>query len=448
MQRTRWMRYTAALLSAALLATACGGGTEEETTDPGTEDTTSDGTDEGTDEGTDDEMDEGDDEMSVTDATDGALQLAYILPETGQLAFLGPPMIGGVELAVADINAAGGVLGSDVTLEAGDEAGDASIAAQTASRLLGTGVDAIIGAASSGMSLSFIDAVTGNGVLQCSPSNTSPTFTNYNDNGLYFRTAPTDALQGPVLAQAVIDDGNSNPAIMARGDDYGRGLAEATANALEASGATVAAEIIYDPEAANFDAEVSQAVDSGADAIIVIGFAESAQILTGLIENGKGPKDFPVYGADGMRGNELPSQVDPNDNSVIDGLKGTAPQSEASDDFITRFKAESGSEDTLFAAEAYDCTILIALATIAAGSDEGTDIAAAMITVSKDGEKCSTFADCVALLDAGEDIDYDGVSSNVDLVDAGEPAFGTYEVWEFQNGGEIVTLKIEESRLS
>ncbi len=448
MQRTRWMRYTAALLSAALLATACGGGTEEETTDPGTEDTTSDGTDEGTDEGTDDEMDEGDDEMSVTDATDGALQLAYILPETGQLAFLGPPMIGGVELAVADINAAGGVLGSDVTLEAGDEAGDASIAAQTASRLLGTGVDAIIGAASSGMSLSFIDAVTGNGVLQCSPSNTSPTFTNYNDNGLYFRTAPTDALQGPVLAQAVIDDGNSNPAIMARGDDYGRGLAEATANALEASGATVAAEIIYDPEAANFDAEVSQAVDSGADAIIVIGFAESAQILTGLIENGKGPKDFPVYGADGMRGNDLPSQVDPNDNSVIDGLKGTAPQSEASDDFITRFKAESGSEDTLFAAEAYDCTILIALATIAAGSDEGTDIAAAMITVSKDGEKCSTFADCVALLDAGEDIDYDGVSSNVDLVDAGEPAFGTYEVWEFQNGGEIVTLKIEESRLS
>ncbi len=441
MQRTRWMRYTAALLSAALLATACGGGTEEETTDPGTEDTTSDGTDEGTDEGTDDEM-------SVTDATDGALQLAYILPETGQLAFLGPPMIGGVELAVADINAAGGVLGSDVTLEAGDEAGDASIAAQTASRLLGTGVDAIIGAASSGMSLSFIDAVTGNGVLQCSPSNTSPTFTNYNDNGLYFRTAPTDALQGPVLAQAVIDDGNSNPAIMARGDDYGRGLAEATANALEASGATVAAEIIYDPEAANFDAEVSQAVDSGADAIIVIGFAESAQILTGLIENGKGPKDFPVYGADGMRGNDLPSQVDPNDNSVIDGLKGTAPQSEASDDFITRFKAESGSEDTLFAAEAYDCTILIALATIAAGSDEGTDIAAAMITVSKDGEKCSTFADCVALLDAGEDIDYDGVSSNVDLVDAGEPAFGTYEVWEFQNGGEIVTLKIEESRLS
>jgi branched-chain amino acid transport system substrate-binding protein len=443
MQNKRWMRRTAAVLSTALIVAACGGG-DDVTEEPTDEATSEEMTEE---EMTEEMTEEESEEAAVTDATDGSLQLAYILPETGQLAFLGPPMIGGTQLAVEDVNAAGGILGSEVTLGTGDEAGDATVASQTATRLLGQGVDAIIGAASSGMSLSFIDQVTGNGVLQCSPSNTSPTFTNYDDSGLYFRTAPTDALQGPVLANAIIGDGFSNPAILFRGDDYGRGLADAVVSTLEANGAGAAASIAYDPEAPNFSAEVDQALASGADSVVLISFDEAAQILTTMIENGAGPDAIAIYGADGMRSADLPGLVDPNNAGVIDGLKGTAPSSSPSPEFNARLLEATGGEDTLFAAEAYDCVALIALATQAAGSDEGTDIAAAMLEVSQGGTVCTTIADCLELLAAGEDIDYDGVSSNVDLIDAGEPAFGTYEVWEFGNGGEIATVSTEVSEL-
>src|SRR3712207_6375222 len=118
-------------------------------------------------------------------ATGGPLVIGTLLPLTGNLAFLGPPEVAGAKLAVNDINAAGGVLGQPVQLVEGDS-GDASTdtATQTVDRLLQSGVNAIIGAASSGVSLTVIDAITGAGVMQFSPANTSDQFTTYNDNGL------------------------------------------------------------------------------------------------------------------------------------------------------------------------------------------------------------------------------------------------------------------------
>ena len=168
---------------------------------------------------------------------DQTLKIGYVLPETGSLAVLGPPQIQAVKFAISKINDAGGVLGNKVPDPVGgDEADDQAVAAQSADRVLAAGVNVIIGAAASGMSLAIIDKITGAGVAQCSGSNTAPTFTDYNDNGLYFRTAPSDALQGPVLADVIVGDGHSNVAIVARADDYGKGLADATAKALEAAG--------------------------------------------------------------------------------------------------------------------------------------------------------------------------------------------------------------------
>ena len=128
--------------------------------------------------------------------TGEALTIGTLLPLTGNLAFLGPPEVAGVQLAINDINAAGGVLGQQVVLVEGDS-GDASTdtATQTVDRLLQSGVNAIIGAASSGVSLTVIDTITGAGVLEFSPANTSDQFTTYNDQGLYFRTAPADTLR-------------------------------------------------------------------------------------------------------------------------------------------------------------------------------------------------------------------------------------------------------------
>ena len=165
-------------------------------------------------------------------------------------------------MAIEDINAAGGVLGSDVPAAiGGDEGDEATVVQASADRVLAQNPTAIIGAAASGRSLDVIDRITGAGVIQCSGSNTAPTFTDYDDGGFYFRTAPSDALQGPVLANTIVNDGWSNVAIVARADDYGRGLANATAEALENAGATVSVNETYDPVAQQYDGTI-QAVAS------------------------------------------------------------------------------------------------------------------------------------------------------------------------------------------
>jgi ABC-type branched-subunit amino acid transport system substrate-binding protein len=436
MQRSLWLRRTALVAVLALTVAACSGdngetgGTDSpEPTAPAT-----DGTDEPTEAGT----------AAPRNEANGVLEIGFVLPETGPLAFLGPPMTESVRLAVQLINEAGGVLGQDVVLREGDEAGDAAVASQSASRLLGEGVDAIVGAASSGMSLAIIDAVTGAGVVQCSGSNTSPTFTNYNDNGLYFRTAPTDALQGPVLADVMINAGASNIALLARADDYGQGLLNATEGALEEQGATIALSETYDAEAANFDAEVQAVLDSGADSVAVLAFDEGAQIIKGLIEAGMTPDQ--IFGADGVASADLWEKVDPNNPAVLEGMRGTRPGGETSQDFLTLF-AQTGVTDTTFAAQKYDCVNLIALAAIAADSDAGVDIAAAMESVSKDGEQCSDFASCKELLEAGTDIDYVGASGPADLNDTGEPSIGTYETWELDAEGALNVTGSQDATL-
>jgi len=230
----------------------------------------------------------------VPTATAGApLVIGTLLPLTGNLAFLGPPEVAGAKLAVQDINEAGGVFGQPVQLVEGDS-GDASTdtATQTVDRLLQAGVNAIVGAASSGVSLTVIDAITQAGVMQISPANTSDQFTTYNDNGLYFRTAPPDTLQARALADLIIEDGNNTVGILALNDPYGTGLAENTLNNLVDAGLSEddIQSITYDPQAANFDSEVQQMVDFNPDAIVVIGFEESSRILEGLNSNGVGPQ--------------------------------------------------------------------------------------------------------------------------------------------------------------
>jgi ABC-type branched-subunit amino acid transport system substrate-binding protein len=230
----------------------------------------------------------------VPTATAGApLVVGTLLPLTGNLAFLGPPEVAGAKLAVQDINEAGGVFGQPVQLVEGDS-GDASTdtATQTVDRLLQSGVNAIVGAASSGVSLTVIDAITQAGVMQISPANTSDQFTTYNDNGLYFRTAPPDTLQARALADLIIEDGNNTVGILALNDPYGTGLAENTLNNLVDAGLSEddIVSITYDPQAANFDSEVQQMVDFNPDAIVVIGFEESSRILEGLNSNGVGPQ--------------------------------------------------------------------------------------------------------------------------------------------------------------
>lgn len=221
---------------------------------------------------------------------DGTLTVGTLLPQSGDLAFLGPPEIAGVDLAVQEINEAGGVNGNDVEAISADSGdGTPLIAPSETDKLLRGGADVIVGAASSSVSLSVIDRITGAGVAQISPANTSTAFDTYADAGLYFRTAPSDVLQGQVMASTLIEDGAQNIAILARQDSYGEALAENVRDFYEQAGGSVVSYQLYSPEAPNFTAEVQALAAEDPDAIVLIAFDETKKIVPELIKAGVGP---------------------------------------------------------------------------------------------------------------------------------------------------------------
>jgi ABC-type branched-subunit amino acid transport system substrate-binding protein len=410
-RRNPLWRLLTLLFALALVAAACG---DDDDGDGGATDDTTDDTE----------------APSTGGDGDGVLTIGTLLPETGSLAFLGPPEFAGVDLAVEDINAAGGVLGQDVVVIHGDS-GDTStdIANQTVDRLLREDVDVIIGAASSGVSFTVIDKITGAGVVQISPANTSPDFTDYDDNGLYFRTAPSDVLQGRVLGELVIEDGHSSVAIMALQDPYGEGLAENVELAVTDSGGEVVETIIYDPQAQTFDAEVQQIASANPDSIVLIGFDESARIISTMAEQGIGPQDVPLYLVDGNTGNALGEQLP---SGLLENVKGTIPGAEATQDFRDRLlEVDPDLQDFSYAAESYDAVVIAALAAIAAESDAGSDIGDHLVEVTKDGTKCTTFEECRDLLEEGEDIDYDGVSGPIEFSDVGDPTEASVGIYTY-----------------
>jgi branched-chain amino acid transport system substrate-binding protein len=372
--------------------------------------------------------------------TGDALKLGYLLPETGQLAFLGPPMISGVQMAVAEINDAGGLFGSEIELISADEAGDAGRAAEEGNRLLAAGVNAIVGAASTGMTLSVIDAITSAGVVQCSPSNTGIGLTTYPDKGFYFRTAPSDVLQAPVLAEAILDSGATNVAVVARADDYGRPFMLETVANIESRGGTVTVQEAYDPDSATFDSVVEGMLNSGADAYAIISFVEGAQIVSGLLAAGVLPTQ--IFGADGIAGAAFADNF--ASAAVLEGMTFTAPTALVPPAFEERLLAFNPDlVDFLFAPNSYDCVNLIALAAVQGGSTEPQVIRDNMIAVSTGDNVCTTFAECLPFLEAGDTIAYQSSAGGaLNLIEVreggGEPSVGTIEISKWV-GGEFVS---------
>jgi branched-chain amino acid transport system substrate-binding protein len=370
----------------------------------------------------------------------GPLVIGTVLPQTGSLAFLGPPEFAGVDLALKEINDAGGVLGAPVTKVEGDS-GDTStdIASKTVDAGLAKGVDAFVGAASSSVSLTIIDKISSAGAVEISPANTSIKLSTYPDKGLYFRTAPPDTFQGAVLGQLVSNDNHKTAAVLALQDAYGTGLAKTFQDAYTAAGNTLTSDpIIYDPKAASYEAEVTKVKSQKPEALVLIGFDESKKILQELIKQGIGPDKLPLYLCDGNLANSL---ADGLPAGIMNGTKGTTPGAKAGDAFkASLLSINPALKDFSYAPESYDAVNLVALAAVEAGSVAGVDIAAHMATVSAGGEKCSNFKDCAALLKDGKDIDYDGQSGPCDLDKNGDPSKATMGVYQFGSDNKYTAL--------
>ena len=367
---------------------------------------------------------------------DLALKIGTALPQTGNLAFLGPPEEAGVAYAASQINEISADTGLTLDVVYGDSGDTDNKAYETEiPRLLGEDVSAIIGAASSGTSLQFIDQVVGAGVIQFSPANTSDAFTTYEDDGLYFRTAPSDVLQGEVLGNLIAEDGNQTLGLLVLNDSYGTGLAKYVTESFEAAGGEVVAAPTYNTGDATFDAQISELIAADPDAIALITFDEVATILPSLF--GQIPADK-LYFVDGNLknfGETFPA-------GSLTGAKGTLPG--LSIDSIADFTGELDTfleaegtaplEDYSYAAESYDATILLALASLAAGSTDSAAMAEKLIEVSGgsgDGEKCETYADCADIILGGGVADYDGISGPITFDEVGDPTEASIGIYQF-----------------
>ena len=371
------------------------------------------------------------------------LILASLMPLSGDLASLGPGIALGAALAVEQINAAGGINGQPVQLIEGDSGCDGAVALTSLNDVIAQGAQGVMGAACSGTSLAILDTAIAAEVVMVSPSNTSPQFTKMDKKGFYARTAPSDLLQGEVLASLLVEDGVGSVSIISRADSYGRGLAEATAAAFEDAGGTVKTIVYHATDASDFSAEVTALGKGAADAIVGILFPETGcGVLQPAFEQGL--LDSPWYMTDGVKDAGLASLC--GLGTALDGFKGTAPGSaagEAKDAFEAAYAGVSadGSPTFIFAPQAYDAVMLMAISAAANGVT-GPEIASGLVEASSGGEKCIGVS-CIALAADGVDVDYVGASGEIELNQAGDPTAATYDIWTTEGDTNPVLKSVD-----
>ena len=353
------------------------------------------------------------------------LKIGGVYPETGPLAPLVAAAREATLLAVADINAAGG----DVTLTIADSATNPDIAIEAVDRLLAEGVHAIIGPAASGIVQAVIPTLYERRIPQCSPAAQDPALSTQENAAYFFRTGPSYSVVSSVTAHVVADAGATRVAILARDDKAGNESIRRISERLAELG-TESRGFAYKPATLSFDAEVAAVLAYGPDAIVIAGFfIDGSGVIRDLLKGGFGPEM--LYGTDTLIHPDLAEFVDRSNPNVLDGM--TFMGVAAPDEFNERLTA-SRDGSVNFAGQSYDCIVLLALAAQAAGGTDGDAMLAAFGELTEGGVECRSYGECAALIAAGQDIDYVGVSGPLNFNAAGDPTVGSFGVYRFDNG--------------
>ncbi|MGB0718447.1 MAG: ABC transporter substrate-binding protein [Alphaproteobacteria bacterium] len=354
------------------------------------------------------------------------VNVAILLGLTGPAESLAPAMVAAAESAVAEVNAAGGVMGhSFAGIVADSTCVDADAATAAAERLVTSdGVAAIVGALCSGATGAVLaNVAVPNGVLMISPSATSPALSTAEDNGLFFRTSPSDARQGAVLAEETMSRGFTDVAVTYTNNDYGVGLADAFVESFTALGGNVSISLPHEDGKADYNAEVSSLGATGSEAVAVFGYLDGGGrgITEGVID---GDVFEQIIFGEAMWGDSIMAAL----GADLDGVFGLLPGTE-----------ESPKDP--YAGEAYDAAALTLLSMAAAGSVSDSAAAASKVfdVANAPGQKIEAgdLATALKVLAEGGDIDYVGMT-NVELVGPGEAA-GAYMLQEVVDG-EITVL--------
>ena len=362
------------------------------------------------------------------------IKIGVILGYTGPIESLTPDMAAGAELAMSEINDAGGIIrGNTLTsVRADSTCVDAAAATAAAERLItAEGVAAIVGADCSGVTTAILQNVAlANGIVMVSPSATSPALSTIEDNGLFFRTAPSDARQGQIVTNILRDRGVNEIAITYTNNDYGKGLSDAIQSNFEAAGGTVTINASHEDGKGDYGAEVGALAAAGGEVLVVAGYLDQGGrgIIQGSLDSGAFDT---FYLPDGMVGDSLPAAIGPDLNGSFGAVPGTDSPGAAT--FADK-AAAAGFQAGPFAAESYDAAALIALAMHKAGSSATAEFQAVLMEVANaPGEQIlpGELGKALEILGSGGDIDYVGASA-VELIGPGESA-GNYREIEIKD---------------
>ncbi len=379
--------------------------------------------------------------MLTATASAEDVKIGIILGFTGPIESLTPDMAAGAELAIAEVNGGGKFMGgSKVTGIRGDSTCVDSAAAQaTAERLVTSDkVNAIMGADCSGVTGAILANVAmANGVVMISPSATSPGLSTAEDNGLFFRTAPSDARQGQVVAEILKDQGFMNAAITYTNNDYGKGLADSIESNFKAVGGTVTINTSHEEGKGDYSAEVAALAQAGGDILVVAGYLDQGgkAIIQSSLDTGA----FDIfYLPDGMIGDSLPAAIGDGLNGSIGDVPGTDSPGAAM--FVELAEKAGFKGDGPFSPESYDAAALIMLAMQAAGSTNSQDFKSKVMEVANAPGKKVFPGDLSAALEyiaAGGEVDYVGASA-VELIGPGDSAWSYREI--LVDGGKNTTV--------
>ena len=365
------------------------------------------------------------------------IKMGIILGFTGPIESLTPDMGNSAELAFKEVSDSGQLLGGQKVrvVRADSTCIDAAAATAAAERLITSDkVVGIMGADCSGVTTAIANNVAiPNGVTMVSPSATSPALTTIADNGYFFRTAPSDARQGQVLAQITMERGFNDVAVTFINNDYGKGLSDSFINAYKGLGGKVSAVVPHEADKADFSAEVAALNASGASILAVFGYVDQGgnHIIQGSIDSGAFDK---FILADGMFGESLLKNIDGDLSGTFGTVPGTDSKGAAS---FAKMATSAGIKGGgPFTGESYDAAALLMLAMQSGGSTDRAALASNVLAVANTpGEKImpGELGKALRILANGGAVDYVG-ATNVELTGVGEAA-GSYK--EFEVKGKV-----------
>ena len=369
------------------------------------------------------------------------IKIGVILGFTGPIESLTPSMADGAELAMKEVTDSGLLLGgaSVTSVRADSTCIDSGAAQAAAERLItGDGVKAVVGADCSGVTGAILQNVAlPNGIVMISPSATSPALSTADDNGLFFRTSPSDARQGVVMTEVLMENGVNEVAVTYTNNDYGKGLADAFQAAFEGAGGTVTISTSHEDGKADYSAEIAALASAGGQRLVVAGYVDQGG--SGIVRAALDSGAFDLFHfPDGMIG----AKLEENFGSEIDGSTGQHPGTDSDGaSMFTEMVGDAFDATSPFTPESYDAAALIMLAMQAAGSTESGDFKSSVMDVANaPGELIfpGQLAKGLQILANGGEIDYVGATA-VELIGPGESA-GNYRQIELK-GGAITTVQ-------